>query len=60
MRKPVAAAVKEAILMVVCDDGTVWYTRTLGRNQEWIEAQRIPGTEPQEPRDSAIDSDSEK
>ncbi|MCG6989389.1 MAG: hypothetical protein LJF06_14595 [Gemmatimonadetes bacterium] len=56
MRKPVAAVAKGAILMVVCDDGTVWYTRTLGRNEEWIEAQRIPGTEPPRPGDSPADS----
>lgn len=41
MRKPVAAAVLRTVLMVVCDDGSLWELDPDGR---WIERRPIPGT----------------
>ena len=41
-RKPVACAVLRTLLVVVCDDGSVW---ELDPNGQWIERSAIPGTE---------------
>jgi hypothetical protein len=40
-RKPVTATVLGAILVVVCDDGSVW---ELDPDFHWVERQPIPGT----------------
>jgi hypothetical protein len=40
-RKPVAAAVLGTLLIVVCDDGSVW---ELDPNGQWIARSPIPGT----------------
>jgi hypothetical protein len=40
-RKPIAAAVVGTILIVVCDDGSVW---ELDPSGDWVERRPIPGT----------------
>ena len=40
-RKPVSAAVLGTILIVVCDDGSVW---ELDPDSTWVERRPIPGT----------------
>ena len=40
-RKPVAAAVVGTLLMVVCDDGSVY---EMDPNGTWIERRPVPGT----------------
>ena len=44
-RKPVASAVLGTLLVVVCDDGSVW---EFDPNGQWIERSPIPGTEADE------------
>lgn len=41
-RKPVAATVVGTLLVVVCDDGSVW---ELDPNGRWLERAPVPGTE---------------
>ncbi|HEY0970654.1 MAG TPA: hypothetical protein VGE02_06735 [Gemmatimonadales bacterium] len=41
-RKPVSAAVLGSLLIVVCDDGSVW---ELEPNGGWIARRPVPGTE---------------
>lgn len=41
-RKPVSAAVLGSLLIVVCDDGSVW---ELEPNGGWIPRRPVPGTE---------------
>ena len=40
-RKPVAAAVLGTLLMVVCDDGSVY---EMDPNGAWVERRPVPGT----------------
>ena len=40
-RKPIAATVVGTILIVVCDDGSVW---ELDPSGDWVERRPIPGT----------------
>jgi hypothetical protein len=40
-RKPVAAAVVGSLLMVVCDDGSVY---ELDPDGAWVERRPVPGT----------------
>ena len=41
-RKPVSSAVLGSLLIVVCDDGSVW---ELEPNGGWIPRRPVPGTE---------------
>ena len=41
-RKPVACAVLKTLLVVVCDDGSVW---ELDPDGQWVGRNPIPGTE---------------
>ena len=41
-RKPVTSAVVGTLLVVVCDDGSVWEFDPNGR---WVERTPVPGTE---------------
>ena len=41
MRKPVSSAVLGGLLIVICDDGSVW---ELDPSNGWIEREPIPGT----------------
>ncbi len=41
MRTPVSAAVVGGMLIVICDDGSVW---ELDPSNEWTEREPIPGT----------------
>jgi hypothetical protein len=40
-RKPIAATVVGTILIIVCDDGSVW---ELDPSGHWVERRPIPGT----------------
>jgi hypothetical protein len=41
MRKPVSSSVLGSLLLVVCDDGSVWELDPTG---EWMERRPVPGT----------------
>lgn len=41
MRTPVSAAVLGGMLIVICDDGSVW---ELDPSNGWVEREPIPGT----------------
>ena len=46
-RKPVAAAMRDTYMFVVCDDGSVWRRnpeRAEAPGTEWKERTRVPGT----------------
>ena len=45
VRRPVTALVKERWLVVVCDDGSVWFTDQLDADEGWREVPPVPGTQ---------------
>lgn len=44
-RKPVAAVQTTTALVVVCEDGSVWFTTSPGMDKEWKEGVPIPGSQ---------------
>jgi hypothetical protein len=42
-RKPVAMVTRDDLIIVVCEDGSVWYCRDVGDGEKWEKGTPIPG-----------------
>jgi len=43
-RKPVAMVTRDDLIIVVCEDGSVWYSNTVGDGAKWEKGSPIPGS----------------
>lgn len=44
-RRPVSAVTKGDLIIVVCDDGSVWSLKDVTASERWTERRPIPGSE---------------
>ncbi len=45
IRRPVAVVTKGELIIVVCDDGSVWSLSDVTSSERWAERKPIPGSE---------------